>query len=71
MSLLFLGSTGAIAFLATGLSYFVSTRVSEAIRQLVSASSEVAKGNLDARVPGHLKKRDVEQKEFARKKIME
>jgi two-component system NtrC family sensor kinase len=88
-SLLFLGSTGAVAFLATGLSYFVSTRISGPIRQLVSASREVAKGNLDARVAGHsvrefgeladafnsmaatLKKRDFEQKEFARKKIME
>jgi two-component system NtrC family sensor kinase len=87
--LLLLGSTVAAAFLATGASYFVSTRISGPIRQIVSASREVAGGNLDTRVAGHpvrelgnladafnsmaatLKTRDVEQKEFARKKIME
>ncbi|MHC4548857.1 MAG: sensor histidine kinase [Planctomycetota bacterium] len=87
--LLLLGSTLAAAALATGVSYFISTRISGPIGQLVSASRELAKGNLDARVGSHpvrelgeladafnfmastLKKRDVEQKEFARKKIME
>jgi two-component system NtrC family sensor kinase len=87
--LLLLGSTLAAAFLATGASYFVSTRISGPIRKIVSASEELAKGNLDTRVEGHpvrelgdlgdafnsmaatLKIRDVEQKEFARRKIME
>jgi len=87
--LILLGSTLAAAFIATGASYFVSTRISGPIRGIVSASRELAKGNLDTRVDGHpvrelgnladafnsmaatLKTRDVEQKEFARKKIME
>ncbi len=47
-TLLALTLTGAL--LSMGVSYFISRRVSAAVRQLVSASKEVANGNLDAAV---------------------
>ncbi|MDQ7839971.1 MAG: cache domain-containing protein [bacterium] len=46
--LLALTLTGAL--LSMGVSYFISRRVSASVRQLVSASREVAHGNLDATV---------------------
>ncbi len=47
-TLLALTLTGAL--LSMGVSYFISRRVSAAVRQLVSASKEVARGNLDTTV---------------------
>lgn len=47
-ALLALTLTGAL--LSMGVSYFISRRVSASVRQLVSASREVAQGNLDATV---------------------
>ncbi|MDI6772457.1 MAG: cache domain-containing protein [bacterium] len=45
-----LALTLAGAFLSMGVSYFISRKVSASVRQLVVASREVARGNLDATV---------------------
>lgn len=47
-ALLALTLTGAL--LSMSVSYFISRRVSESVRQLVGASREVAQGNLDVKV---------------------
>jgi two-component system NtrC family sensor kinase len=49
-TLLFLGITIAVAALAAGLSYVISRRLTGPIKQLVAASSQVADGDLDAKV---------------------
>jgi two-component system NtrC family sensor kinase len=49
-SLLFLGITLAGALLAITLSYFIARRVAGPVRQLVGASRELARGNLDVTV---------------------
>ncbi len=49
-TLLFLGITIAVAALAACLSYLISRRLTGPIKQLVTASSQVADGNLDAKV---------------------
>lgn len=48
--LTFLGITIAGIVVASGLSYLIARQISGPIRQLVSASTQVAEGNLDARV---------------------
>jgi len=49
-TLLFLTVTVLAALASMGLAYYISQKISVPIRQLVAASSEVAHGNLDARV---------------------
>jgi len=49
-TLLFLGITIVVALLAACLSYLISRRLTGPIKQLVAASSQVADGNLDAKV---------------------
>ena len=51
--LTFLGITIAAILVALGVSYLISKQVSGPITQMVSASKEVAKGNLSARVNVH------------------
>lgn len=48
--LTFLGITIAGIVVASGVSYLIARQISVPIRQLVAASTEVAEGNLDARV---------------------
>jgi len=50
MILMFLAITLVGAVASMGLSYFISRRISGSLRKLVSASHEVAKGNLDTQV---------------------